>query len=369
MTQFDVRKIFDAILSLADIDAKQVGEIPGKVNLEKINFTPLEISHVQFDKTNFIRKEIEGLPTREELKSSDLNNFIVVNGFSHEGFSEEIKSYLKIHRLVIEDIVNVKHPPKIELLEDGYFFIFRFVDRAEKSVDYPLSVIVFHKTLILFSPFVDLDYGENLIDRLKHKRGVIRDKGIDYLLFSILDLVVDSYFPRIDGITEAVREIDQSLFDTKKVEGLKDLNIMREVLNIHFDSLYPLKDICTRVLQFEDPFVKKLNHRYFNDCMDHIVYLTDRINRLKESTSDVLNLMISLNGLKMNEIMKVLTMVSSIFIPLSFVCGLYGMNFDTSKSPYNMPELSWYFGYPMVLGGMFTLIIGMIIYFKKKNWF
>ncbi|MDE0092184.1 MAG: magnesium and cobalt transport protein CorA, partial [Oligoflexia bacterium] len=192
---------------------------------------------------------------------------------------------------------------------------------------------------------------------------------VDYLLFAIINLVIDSYFPQIDLIASSIRKIDQNLFDSRNKNLLKEIKTIRQTLNVYFNNLSPIRDIISRLISNDSSFVKPENVKYFKHAFNHTTFLCERINRLKESTSDIMNLNISMNGQKMNEIMKILTMISSIFIPLSFVCGLYGMNFNTEKSPFNMPELDWYYGYPAIVGFMLTLVIGIIVYFYKKKWF
>lgn len=347
----------------------KIGAAPGDVKVKEDTFSPLEMSVVNYNIESFSAKTIEEISEVGELKEKDIITWLIVNGFGGNDFLEKLKNDMGFHGLVIEDILNLGQSPKIEFLEDSTFIVLRSVNNTNKSLDSVLSIIVSESNLYLFCPVGKFKLGDRLRTRIEKEKGAIRRKGIDYLLFAIIDLVVDSYFPQIDLISNSIKEIDQNLFETNNSKLLQEIKSIRQLLNVYFDNLLPLKDIIEKLINDDSDFVKTENTKYYNHVLNHVSFLCERITRLKESTSDIMNLNISMNGQKMNEVMKVLTMMSSVFIPLSFICGLYGMNFDSSKSPLNMPELSWYYGYPMVIGIMITLTTGMLIYFYKKKWF
>ena len=352
------------------IDYK-LGETPGEG--KKVigdHFSPLEMSVVNYNLDQYSHKSISDITTVSELDRKDILSWLIVNGFGGDEFLEKLKKNLGFHGLTVEAILDINHPPKLEFHEDSsLFIILRLIPFENSSRDASVSIAILGSNLYWFCPAGRFYLIEKLIDRIENKRGVIRERGIDYLVFAIINLVIDSYFPQIDLISSSIREIDQNIFDSRNKNLLKEIKIIRQNLNIYFNNLSPIRDIISRLISDDSNFVKPENVKYFKHAFNHTTFLCERINRLKESTSDIMNLNISMNGQKMNEIMKILTMISSIFIPLSFICGLYGMNFNTDKSPFNMPELDWYYGYPAILGFMLFLIIGVVIYFYKKKWF
>ncbi len=347
----------------------EIGTVPGSIDVKHKELVDLEIEHIRYNSEVYEEISSNDVPELKEINDSDRVDLLFVNGFGDEEFVKKIENNLELHKLSIEDILNSKQPPKLEFFDTSLFLILRLVfPEDENRIDRSISLVVYENALFVFSPFNKFTFSKKVIQRIAKKRGIIRDRGVDYLLFAIIDIVIDSYFPKVEMISNSIKEIDQILFDEKKTHLLREIKAIRQVLNIYFDNLYPLKDILTRIKSEDYNLIKENNLKYYNNCQDHVNYLCERINRLKESTSDIMNLSISMNGQKMNEIMKLLTMMSSIFIPLSFICGLYGMNFDTSKSKYNMPELSFAYGYPIVVSVMATLVVFMLIYFYRKKW-
>ena len=352
------------------IDYK-LGETPGEG--KKVigdYFSPLEMSLVSYNLDQYSCKSISDITVVSELERKDIVNWLIVSGFGGDEFLEKLKKNLGFHGLTIEAILDINHPPKLEFREDSsLFIILRLIPFKRSGKDATVSLAILGSNLYWFCPAGQFYLIEKLIGRIENKRGVVRKRGIDYLLFAIINLVIDSYFPQIDTIADSIKKIDQNIFDSRNKNLLKEVKAIRQALNIYFNNLSPIRDIISRLISDDSNFVKPENVKYFKHAFNHTTFLCERINRLKESTSDIMNLNISMNGQKMNEIMKILTMISSIFIPLSFICGLYGMNFNTEKSPFNMPELNWYYGYPFILGFMLTLVIGIILYFYKKKWF
>ena len=349
----------------------RLGETPGEIKkIKRDHFLPLEMRVVNYNFDQYSCSPVSDITKVPELGREDIVSWFIVNGFGDDDFLEKLKKHLGFHGLIVEDILDINHPPKLEFLEDtsSLFIILRLILSESSGRDASVSIATMGSNLYWFCPAGKFALTDKLISRIEKRRGVIRERGIDYLLFAIIDLVIDSYFPQIDAIADSIKKIDQNLFDHRNKKLLHEIKTIRQALNVYFNNLSPIRDIISRLISDDSNFVKPKNLKYFKHAFNHITFLCERINRLKESTSDIMNLNISMNGHKMNEIMKILTMISSIFIPLSFICGLYGMNFNT-ESPFNMPELDWHYGYPAVLGFMLILVIGIILYFYKKKWF
>ena len=347
----------------------RLGETPGEIKkVAGDHFSDLEMSVVSYNLEEYSCETVSDITRVPELKREDIVSWLIVNGFGGDEFLEKLKKNLGFHGLTVESILDINHPPKLEF-DSSLFIILRLLPSEDSRRDASVSLAIEGSNLYWFCPSGKFYLVEKLISRIENKRGVIRERGVDYLLFAIIDLVIDSYFPQIDKIASAIKNIDQNLFDSKNKKLLYEIKIIRQTLNIYFNNLSPIRDIISRLISDDSNFVKSDNFKYFKHAFNHTTFLCERINRLKEATSDIMNLNISMNGQKMNEIMKILTMISSVFIPLSFICGLYGMNFNAEKSPFSMPELDWYYGYPVVLAFMLFLALGILMYFYKKKWF
>lgn len=345
------------------------GDVPGQVDLSKKDFPEINIRSIRYNNDVVESKQLNNISELESFIHDDFVNMTHVSGFGDSKFLDSLKNSYDIHGLTLDEIINMDHPPKLQELENSTVITLKVISTHPNFYDAAITIIVNKDHLFLFTPTGEDKLFSKLFVRIEKSKGVIRRKSIDYLLFAIMDIVVDSYFPHVDALADSIKRIDEDVFVNKNINVLGDLKNIRKALNIQLENILPLNEIISKLVNKDFELISDESNKYFNHALGHATYICDRINRLKESTSDIMNLSLSMNGHKMNEVMKVLTMMSSIFIPLSFICGLYGMNFDSSKSPYNMPELSMYYGYPIVVSIMVMMVVGMLFYFKKKEWF
>ena len=193
--------------------------------------------------------------------------------------------------------------------------------------------------------------------------GKVRKKNADYLLYRLIDIIVDNYYVILDAIGEQIEEIEETIHTNSTDEAFHRIQSLKKELIYLRKAVYPLREALSKIAKGETSFVEEENLRYFSDVYDHSVHLLDSLDTYKDLTSSLLDIHINMMNRKMNEVMKLLTVITTIFIPLTFIAGIYGMNFR------NMPEIEWYYGYPTVLIVMGAVLIGMIIYFKKRKWF
>ena len=271
----------------------RLGETPGELKkIKRDHFLPLEIRIVNYNLDEYSCESISDITKAPELKREDIVSWLIVNGFGDDDFLEKLKKDLGFHGLIVEDILNINHPPKLEFLEDtnSLFIILRLILSESSGRETSVSIAIKGSNLYWFCPAGKFDLTDKLIGRIESKRGVIRTRGIDYLLFALIDLVTDSYFPQIDAMAESIKQIDENLFDHKNKTLLHEIKKIRQALNVYFNNLSPIRDIISRLISNDSNFVKPENVKYYKHVFNHTTFLCERINRLKESTSDIMNL-------------------------------------------------------------------------------
>ncbi len=205
-------------------------------------------------------------------------------------------------------------------------------------------------------------------ERIRKGKGFIRKSGPDYLAYALLDAVVDNYFLILEQFGERIEEMEEQLVSNPTQKTLQTIhNSKREMISLR-KSVWPLREVVSKLERLESPLIKKKTHIYLRDVYDHTIQVIDTIETFRDMVSGMLDLYLSSISNKMNEVMKVLTIIATIFIPLTFIAGIYGMNFNPEASPFNMPELNWYWGYLATWLGMVTVARLMVIYFKRKRW-
>lgn len=324
-----------------------------------------EISIVQYDKDfykEFTPKNI--IEAIDVIKSFKGNSWVNIDGLHDEKIIEEICTYLGVHKLTMEDILSVGQRPKIEEYDDYLHFVLKMLmmESDEENVIYEqISFILKGNVLVTFQEKRG-DVFDSVRKRIKEAKGTIRLRGADYILYALLDSVVDYYFFILEIFGEKLNDVETALLDNPDKSTLNNLHLLRrEALNIR-RSIYPLRDAVSQLERLEEPMISKSTKIFIRDLYDHTIKVVDTIEVLRETASGLLDLYMNSVSNKMNEVMKVLTIIATIFIPLTFIAGIYGMNF------VYMPELGLKYGYFMVLGFMGIIFIAMLIYFKKKKW-
>ncbi len=324
-----------------------------------------EISVIQFSQDTY--QEIDHVDVKGVIaliKDFNGTTWINVDGLHDEKIVEEICTHFGVHKLVMEDILSIGQRPKLEDHSDYLHLVLKMLTMEENdtSVNYEqLSFILKGNVLISFQERKG-DVFDGVRRRIKEGKGAIRSRRSDYLLYALMDSVVDYYFVILEIFGEKFEQIETSLLAHPNKSTLNKLHLLRrETLNIR-RSIYPLREVVSDFERIEAPVVSKDINVFIRDLYDHTIRVIETVEVFRETATGLLDLYMNSVSNKMNEVMKVLTIISTIFIPLTFIVGVYGMNFD------NMPELHLHYGYFMVLGFMGFVFIGMIIYFKKQKW-
>ncbi len=272
-----------------------------------------------------------------------------------------------LHPLVLADIVNAHQRPKVEAYEEHLFIVLRMPHLDDDLWTEQLSLIV-GRDFILTLQERPGDCFDPVRARLRQDKSRMRTLGADYLAYALLDTLIDSYFPVLEHFGEALETLEREVVEqpdpglVPRIHSLK-----RDLLELR-RTLWPMREIMGHLLRDEATFIGAATRVYLRDCADHVFQLMDMLEIDREVASGLMDLHLSSVSLRTNEIMKVLTIIATIFIPLGFIAGVYGMNFKPDVSPFNMPELDWYFGYPFALGLMLAVALGLLGYFRRKGW-
>lgn len=278
---------------------------------------------------------------------------------------EKLCESLQIDKLSVEDIYREKSRPKLEEYPNYLFFSVRSALPDEKNIfileQEQISFILGEHYLISFQN-KSSDHFVDVRDRIEKKRGKIRMKRPDFLLFRMLEAIIDNYFEVLEHITETIEELETRMLYDNNSNTLKLIELQKRKLIELRKIVVPLKDITSQLEKTNNPLLEDENHYYFTDLKENCLSVLEEIDVNKQVLDGLANLYYAVQGQKMNEIMKLLTIVSAVFIPLTFIVGVYGMNFE------NMPELRYSYGYYTVVGVMFLIAISLVVYFKRKGW-
>ncbi|MFC5194858.1 magnesium/cobalt transporter CorA [Bizionia hallyeonensis] len=345
---------------------KHVGKSPGtliytgdktaqKLFIESFDYNPEFINEL----------ELEFIEDAFKFKSTDSITWININGLSHIDEIEKIGAHYNLHPLVLEDIVNTSQRPKIDEYEN---YIFVSLKMLYYDVDENITIeqvsFVLGKNYVLTFQESEGDVFDTVRERLRAGKGRIRTMGSDYLLYALIDAVVDHYYIVSETMGNKVEDLEDVLFSGNIKEDLSQqvLSLKKELLKVR-RSIFPLREIISRILKSDNTLIHKKTIQFYDDVYDHIIQLSDSIDIYREMIWSLMDMYMTTISNKMNEVMKVLTIIATIFIPLTFIAGIYGMNFD------NMPELHFENSYFILLGIMFVIFIGMVYYFKRMKWF
>ncbi|HPE74832.1 MAG TPA: magnesium/cobalt transporter CorA [Draconibacterium sp.] len=345
----------------------KLGMAPGSlVFTGQQKMAQVDISVIHYSEDHVEEKKPK---TTEEVislvKSSNGVTWINIDGLHDERSIEEICTFLAIHKLSMEDILNVGQRPKLEEYRDYVQAVIKIltIDPDDISIEYEqISFILKGNLLVTFQEKTG-DVFNSVRTRIKEKKGSIRRKGADYLLYALLDTVVDHYFLVLEDFGEKLEDLETELLENPDKSTLNKLHSLRRETLLLRRSIYPLREMIGHFEKLDEPLISNEIKVFIRDLYDHTIKVIETIEVLRDMTSGLLDLYMNSASNKMNEIMKVLTIMSTIFIPLTFIAGVYGMNFT------NMPELRAQNGYFIILGVMFVVFIGMLIFLKRKKWF
>ncbi len=358
-------------MSSLNLARKKRGMSPGSLVFtgeQKVKEISIDI--FQYNQSSIIERKIDNIDELKGLLNPQNILWINICGLHEVDKLEKVREIFNFNPLVMEDILNVAHTPKLEDYEDYLFLICKSLDydleKNKISVEH-VSFILGKNYLITFQE-TEGDEFDLIRDRLRGAKGRIRKLGADYLMYRLLDSLVDNYTVILLQLDEIMENFEDVLLDKPSQDTIEEIYHFRKEINKLRRSVVPLKEVIYSMIKDIQPLINKSNLIFIRDLEDHIKNAVDTVENYKEQINSMIEIYRSSTQLKLNEILKVLTIISTIFIPLTFIVGIYGMNFNSDASPYNMPELNWYFGYPLVLGFMLLVAVILLIIFRRKRW-
>ncbi|MEG3843207.1 magnesium/cobalt transporter CorA [Microcoleus sp. herbarium14] len=347
------------------------GAPPGTLDLEP-DAPPPEIVLIDYCETAATRAKLANPQETAAYLDTESVSWVDMLGLGNKETWRQMGEVFNLHVMAQEDVVNVPQRPKVVDYENHILIIAWMVMIKPNSDNFhkeQVSFILGKHYLLTVQEEPDYDCFGPVRDRIRKGQGSIRKHGADYLAYTLLDSIVDGFFPVLELYGERIEELEDEVVMHPTRKTLEKIyKIRRELLTLR-RAIWPQRDAINSLIRDSSDLISPEVRIYLRDCYDHTVQVMDMVETYRELSSGLMDVYLSSVGNKMNEIMKLLTVISSIFIPLTFVAGIYGMNFNTEKSPLNMPELNWYFGYPLCLGLMAAIAFGMVYFFWRRGWF
>ncbi|WP_291166631.1 magnesium/cobalt transporter CorA [Gimesia sp.] len=350
--------------------AKKAGMPPGSlIHVADFNEEDTRISVIDYGPIDIEEPSVETVEDLLKFREKDSITWVCLEGLKNVEITELIGKYFDIHPLVLEDILNTHQRPKFEEYDDYLYIVLKGLSLGEEeaepgefNVDYEqISILVLNDFVFTFKEWKD-ELFLPLIQRIRSSTGRIRTLGSDYLTYAILDTIIDQNFVLLDSMDERIDAIEEELLTDPTSDTLVSIQrLKRELINIR-RSTSPQRELLSAILRSDHDLISEKIHIYFRDVFDHVLRISESVDSYRDMLAGLLDIYVSSVSNKMNEVMKILTVFASIFIPLTFIAGIYGMNFEY------MPELRWKWSYPMIWVVFITLPAVLIIYFKKKKW-
>ena len=350
--------------SISNISGKS-GMAPGSlVHVGEVHTTRCRISLLSYNKETIEERAVELMEDISQYKDLQAVTWVIVEGLSNVEVIESVGKLFDVHPLVLEDILNTHQRPKFEEHENYLYIVLKGLlpEEAAFSINYEqISILVFDNVVFTFKEKVD-DMFMPVIQRIKNSRGRFRSLGTDYLAHAILDIIVDQNFGIIDSLAETIDAVEEEILTNPTASSLKTMqSVKREIVYMR-RFISPLRELLAALLRSDSRLIKEHTLIYYRDVLDHVLRVSESLDSYRDILSNLLDVYNSSINNKMNEVMKVLTVFASIFIPLTFIVGIYGMNFEY------MPELKWRWAYPALWVSFLVITVSLLVYFKKKKW-
>ena len=342
----------------------KVGQIPGTlIYTGKKADKSFHVECFDYNSNTLEESIIYNLENIAHHKNTATITWININGLKHIDKIENIGQIYELHPLVLEDIVNIKQRPKIDEYPHYLFIVLKMLYYENTNLVSEQVSFILGENYVLTFQEAEGDVFNPIRDRLRQNKGRIRTLKSDYLLYSLIDAVVDNYYTTIEVLSDTIEDLETRLFNGSNIQNINTeiQKLKREVLKVR-RAIFPLREIINRLEKGENKLIYNSTLTYFRDIYDHLIQVTESIEIYREMVWSLMDMYMSTMSHKMNEVMKVLTIIATIFIPLTFIAGVYGMNFKY------MPELQYRYGYFILWGLMVFLFFGLLYYFKRKKW-
>jgi magnesium transporter len=324
----------------------------------------VKITVMDYDEAGFREEHFTSIEACFVFRDRPSVTWINVEGLHNIENIQKLGDCYGFHPLVLEDILNTDQRPKMEDFEEYIYIVLKMLHngKSAQTVAEQISIILGANFVISFQEGIEGDVFNSIRERIRTGKGRIRGMGADYLAYSLIDAIVDNYFVIVEKIGERIEDLEDELVKNPVTQTVRDIDALKREMIFLRKAVWPLREVINSMGRAESSLIKESTRIYLRDVYDHTIQVIDAIETSRDMLSGMLDIYLSSMSNKMNEIMKFLTIIGTIFIPLTFIAGVYGMNFQ------HMPELKWRWGY----FGLWTVMAGiaafMLLYFKKKKW-
>ncbi|NNL08814.1 MAG: magnesium/cobalt transporter CorA [Croceitalea sp.] len=341
----------------------KLGKAPGVINyVGERKEQQTSITLYMYTEVEFSEVKIEKNRITESLNGQSIKLVNVV-GIADEATIENIGKDLNLNSLLLEDLTDTLHRPKIDEYEEYIFAVLKmlYLDENDDLVIEHVALTLLENAVFIFQETEEHVF-DGVLQRIKNKSGLIRTRGADYLFFALIDAIIDHYYVVLEDLKAKLEDLENEVYEAPLKETAQKIQaIKKDILRVR-KWVFPVKELINRLIITEHPFIQKATKLYLKDAYDHCTEINEDLGLYREMAISMMEIYMTHMSNKMNEVMKVLTVMASIFIPLTFIAGIYGMNFA------NMPELSSQYGYPIVWVVFIITGIGLLIFFRKRGW-
>lgn len=342
------------------------GTAPGTLAIDPAAPKPV-IRALAYGPEDIAEEEVESPAELRQLLEAWPVVWVSVHGLGDERVLKELGEVFDIHRLALEDVANPGQRAKVEPYGNHLFVVAKMPSPSGEAETEQLSLFLGDGFLLSFQERKG-DWFDRVRERIRGGRGLVRRGGSDYLAYALLDTVIDAYFPFVELLGEEIEDVEEEVLSSPADGTVEKIHSIKRRLVALRRVLSPHREAINALLRDSTEFVTPQTSTHLRDCYDHLLRLTERVEIYREQCSDLMNTYVTMLSNRTNDVMRVLTIMASIFIPLTFLAGIYGMNFDPEASSMNMPELGWRWGYPAFWVTIVVVAVGMIAYFKRKRW-
>ena len=344
------------------------GTAPGTLKApDRKQVDTITIEVIRYNEHDFEEITLERIEDCFDCRRPDHVTWLNINGLHDLDLIRKIGDHFGLHPLALEDILNLAQRPKVEEYDDHLFMVFKMIKKESPELAEQVSLFLAEGLVITFQE-IKGDVFEPVRQRLRSGKNRIRKEGPDYLAYALLDQAVDELYPILERYSEKIDNLEEMMMDKPGRYQLEAAHRMKRELLAFKRIIWPERELVNTLLRSDLDLIQEETKVYLRDVYDHCIQIVDVTETYRDMTMDLVDLYLSSVSNNMNEVMKVLTVIATIFIPITFIAGLYGMNFNPKAGPFNMPELNWALGYPFALGLMAVIVGLMLYYFKRKNW-
>jgi len=345
--------------------SRKAGLSPGTlIHVGERKAERIKISLIDYNENSFEERELKDIEECFSYREKPGITWINIDGLHEVNIIEKIGEEFNLHPLIREDIVHTDQRPKVEDFDDYLFIISKmlYLGEGEDSINTEQFSLILGPNYVITFQEREGDVFENVRERLRKQKGRIRKMGPDYLAYALMDAIVDYYFIVLERVGEWIELLEEGLAKDPGPHTLQDIHHLKRELILLRKSVWPLREVIGSLEREELDLIQERTTVFLRDVYDHTIQVIDSIETYRDMASGMMDLYMSAVSNRMNEVMKVLTIIATIFIPLTFIAGIYGMNFEF------MPELKWHWGYPIVWAVMIAIGIVMVLFFKKRKW-